>query len=145
MATEKTPRPPTNYDMWRFLQKARAAGVSDTVSIGERILEDLRAHAGYKIQVYSEKPQSLASKIMKMPDPKLDGAGRPTHQWHFKPFSFKPRRKKQQLQPTPWGPSTRVGLFQGADLSVMPLSGPATPPRHHPTPPSATANLPPPP
>ena len=108
MATEKTPRPPTNYDMWRFMQKARAVGASDRVSVGERVLVDLRAHPGYKLDVYSDKPQSLEVKIRRMPDPKLDGSGRPTSQWHAKPFSFRPRRTKQQPQPTPTAKPTPI-------------------------------------
>ena len=78
MATPKAPAPPTNYDMWRFMQKARTVGASDRVSVGERILVDLRAHPGYKLNECSEKPQSLEAKLRRMADPKLYGAGRPT-------------------------------------------------------------------
>ena len=94
--------------MWRFMQKARAVGASDRVSVGERVLVDLRAHPGYKLDVYSDKPQSLEVKIRRMPDPKLDGSGRPTSQWHAKPFSFRPRRTKQQPQPTPTAKPTPI-------------------------------------
>ena len=61
MATPKAPAPPANYDMWRFMQKARAVGASDAVSVGERVLVDLRAHPSYKLNVYSEKPEAAVA------------------------------------------------------------------------------------